>query len=245
MFDTQVPGVEKWGAAIARAIQANLDAPGQASAALHAPEMPLFLDDLTRFDGDFVAASRGAFDHAWLRVILQRNPGPELDRLTEAIETGQPLTVPMQQMLLRGVTETFTAAIDNTGPCTVGSTFGDVMRIGRGGIDLPGFGIASFGLATVSQPSWEGSPKTCRQRMIGGPRAPFLVQLGPRVRSWSALLWGASEDPQSPHFSDQSRLISAKRLRPNWFEPDELLSHIASCEILATRADHDRSLASP
>lgn len=235
LFDTRIPRTEKWGAVIGSVVRADMTNASSELNALHAPELPLLLDDLTRFDGNFAAASRGAFDYLYLRIMLQRHSKPELDALSAAINSDQPLTMPMKQMLVKAVVDTF-KAIRNDGPCSLGHPFGDIFRVGRGALDLPASGGAFYpDLESVSASLYGPRANTCRQFMVGGPRAPFVVHFGQQVRSWSAVLWGASEDPQSSHFSDQSRLISARRLRENWFEPDELSSHIVSTEILSAQ----------
>jgi acyl-homoserine lactone acylase PvdQ len=42
----------------------------------------------------------------------------------------------------------------------------------------------------------------------------MIVELGERVRSWSLLPFGNSENPESPHFADQAPLFSERRLKP-------------------------------
>lgn len=53
------------------------------------------------------------------------------------------------------------------------------------------------------------------------------------VRSWSATPFGESDDPSSPHFSDQAeKIFSAGKLKPTWFQPAELEGHIESTRVL-------------
>jgi acyl-homoserine lactone acylase PvdQ len=42
----------------------------------------------------------------------------------------------------------------------------------------------------------------------------MIVEFGERVRSWSLLPFGNSENPESPHFADQAPLFSERRLKP-------------------------------
>lgn len=52
----------------------------------------------------------------------------------------------------------------------------------------------------------------------GGTSFLMVVELGEKVRSWSLLPFGNSEDPQSPHFDDQAPLFSQMKLKPAYRE---------------------------
>ncbi len=54
-----------------------------------------------------------------------------------------------------------------------------------------------------------------------------VVEFGPRVRALAISPGGASGDPTSPHFADQSQLFAAGELRPVYFHADELAAHTA------------------
>ena len=55
------------------------------------------------------------------------------------------------------------------------------------------------------------------------------------VRSFSSLALGQSNDPQSPHYSDQARLMSERRLKPTYFNKEDLMKHVVSKKILKVR----------
>jgi len=62
-----------------------------------------------------------------------------------------------------------------------------------------------------------------------GQSCPTLVVLGTPIRSFSAVPYGQSEDPESPHFTDQGeRLFSRRRLKPTWTSKVELLQNLES-----------------
>ena len=57
------------------------------------------------------------------------------------------------------------------------------------------------------------------------------------VRSWSTTPFGESDDPSSPHYTDQAeKLFSRDQLKPTWFQPSELEGNIESTKIL--RREH-------
>ncbi|MBL8988134.1 MAG: penicillin acylase family protein, partial [Gemmatimonadetes bacterium] len=116
------------------------------------------------------------------------------------------------------------------------------FRIGRGGVSEParGFTLGSLpgNRATDLQSFWAANytaPDSAGLRWsLGGTRHAFLVQLGPTVRSVSLAMFGASDDPKSPHYSDQSRLVGQARLHSNFFEPAELADSVVTSRTMVT-----------
>jgi acyl-homoserine lactone acylase PvdQ len=239
-FDVQIPDAEKWGPAIAAALTATGDSPDAASD----PKRRRFLRELSQFDGKFAAKSAGVLFHYWLRSDLYREDAQTVDTLSDAVEAGRSLNEAQQRKLLQVVEYTYARLQSNPACDYFNKTFGDVHRIGRGEQDYPG-SAAVF--ETRKQPLQVGAspmvvsyfPKLsnpCQRRAFTGPRSAFTVTLGPQVHSFAVALWGASENPKSPHYNDQSRLASERRLRSNWFEPQELAAHITSSQLLSTRS---------
>ncbi len=53
------------------------------------------------------------------------------------------------------------------------------------------------------------------------------------VQSWSATPYGESDDPASPHYTDQAeKIFSRDQLKPTWFQPSDLEGHIESTKLL-------------
>ena len=61
-----------------------------------------------------------------------------------------------------------------------------------------------------------------------------LVQFKPGdVQSWSVTPYGQSDDPASPHFTDQAeKLFSPGKMKPTWFRKGELEGHVESSRVL-------------
>ena len=78
--------------------------------------------------------------------------------------------------------------------------------------------LASFGSA----------PKPGTRRWYGTSGNSFVavVEFGPRVRARAISAGGASGDPASPHFNDQSERYAAGALRDVYFYPDQLKGHV-------------------
>lgn len=67
-----------------------------------------------------------------------------------------------------------------------------------------------------------------------GQRSPVLTIFSDPIQSYASIPTGASNDPQSPHYSDQSQLVSEARLRPTFFNKEDLLKNIESVRELDT-----------
>src|SRR4029077_6480932 len=68
----------------------------------------------------------------------------------------------------------------------------------------------------------------------GWGHAMVVVEDNPKT-IWSLLPYGESENPASPHYSDQTKLHSQRQLKRFWFTPEEILAHTES-----TRGDRNR-----
>jgi acyl-homoserine-lactone acylase len=51
-----------------------------------------------------------------------------------------------------------------------------------------------------------------------------VYEFGPKIRSASALNYGESGDPKSPHYFDQARLLSERKLKPDLFEWSDVVA---------------------
>lgn len=73
-----------------------------------------------------------------------------------------------------------------------------------------------------------GGPK----RILRGSQSMRLVQFTSPIRSYTLYGFGQSDDPASRHFNDQARLFGERRMKPTYFERDELTAHIESTTTL-------------
>jgi acyl-homoserine lactone acylase PvdQ len=56
----------------------------------------------------------------------------------------------------------------------------------------------------------------------------LIVMEGEPKQIWSLLPYGQSEHPASPHYNDEAKLHSQRRVKRFWFAPDEILAHAES-----------------
>ncbi len=70
-------------------------------------------------------------------------------------------------------------------------------------------------------------PKLPFRRRYGVVGTSFMgiYEFGDRVEARTLLQFGVSGDPKSPHFFDQARLMSERRLKRAWFYEDDVAAH--------------------
>lgn len=203
-----------------------------------------FLAELQRFDGIFAAGSRGALYHVRVREALMTEWADSVDRISETIEAERPLDAADRAILKQAVMRAHARIVRENGRIDI--ALGDVLRLGRGPVDYPAGGIrlrAGFRrtlggvpLATAGEAGgdyaiastlrlWDYAPpgRDGRQHAVGGQRIPFIVSFTSPITSLAGLAWGLSDDPGSPHYADQAALLSARRLRPTYFDRDALV----------------------
>jgi acyl-homoserine-lactone acylase len=206
-MDETIPAARPWGAVIAAVAQDRPDL----LAALP-PDLSPYLEDLASFDGAFARESRGALDYYELRTVLRDRHADAAQALDEAIQAGGRLSAAQQELLFKGIAESKQIVVEKYG--RAGLAWGEVHRVGRGGVDLAVGGGVSMNDASLRAFQFRTDPATGKERLSGGQRVPFLVHFtaaGPQA--FMQALWGISDDPESIHFSDQARLSSDKILR--------------------------------
>ena len=103
-------------------------------------------------------------------------------------------------------------------------SLGEVFRVGRGSVSLP---LGGF-IGTMRAMAF-GPPDSHNQQWVqSGQRQPLVVAFTKPIQSFSSLNFGESNHAASPHFADQSRLMSEKRLKPTYFYESDLLNHVES-----------------
>lgn len=153
-----------------------------------------------------------------------------------AISEGKALTPEAQKQLLDLLAQTIAEMKTTYGKALV--PWGDIYVIGRGDIYYPADG-ADFG-ATVEGPNFTETLFDVRSEPLEGQPGKFVGNNGTMalilsfltkdgVESYTCTPWGVSADSKSDHYMDQGRdFYSPRKLKPMWFEKDELTPNIAS-----------------
>lgn len=108
--------------------------------------------------------------------------------------------------------------------------WGEIVRLKRGEKTWPVSG-GSFGNGVnVLRAAWGSlSEQTGITTINGGQSGCMLVVLKEPVQSFSILPWGESDDPDSPHFTDQAeKLFSKSQFKSTYFYKKELMENLES-----------------
>jgi acyl-homoserine-lactone acylase len=102
--------------------------------------------------------------------------------------------------------------------------WGEVFRLRRDGVDLPGNGGASaLGIFRVTDYDTAGGG---RFEATGGDSYVAVIEFGDPVRAAALVSYGNWSQPPSPHRSDQLPLYSRKELRPVWLTRADVEAHL-------------------
>ncbi len=213
LFDVVAPAALDMVPALIRAVESRPDRVGNAH-----PDFWLGIELLR--DWNYIAevnASGMTFYHFWwhfARAAANRH-FPNEAAFQEAIRANAPGA---QDIMLRAVEEAARKLRNEYGTLEV--PWGDVHRIRRGRKDEPLPGGQS------GEPVFIASDYNLdRGQMIAnyGYGFAMVTQFGERPESVSLLPFGASQNPDSPHFSDQLELMLERRFKRVRFDDDDIL----------------------
>ncbi|GIX07671.1 MAG: 7-beta-(4-carbaxybutanamido)cephalosporanic acid acylase [Candidatus Poribacteria bacterium] len=168
----------------------------------------------------------------WKRRLDERRDRIPYDR----IQSGEPLDAQAQEAMFQALRETVSYLLEKFG--TIEVPWAQVFRARRGEESWPLDGIAGqVGLVTLRAISAHDPDEQGIMWARGGQLCPTVVQLkAGDVRSWSAVPYGQSEDPNSPHYTDQGRrLYAQRRLKDTWFDRRRLEGHVESVRRIEAR----------
>ena len=222
--DTKVHGVEQWQAALTRAIGSS-------------DELPELVGEAGRlileWNGFVEPDSTGApLFRLWMRACREDDSGVPLRR----VASGEALGVTESEALLLALGRAATSLDRSHGRLDV--AWGDLHRVGRGDRSWPVGGCRDDGLGTLRSVRYGAPGDDGVAHANGGQICPTVVVLREQgVVSFSAPPYGQSNDPDSPHHTDQTeKLFSRGRLKPTWYDKAELLKHLRSERTLSLPA---------
>lgn len=210
------------------------------------PEFRQFLGRLISFDGFARAGSVDALNfYYWRDGLLEAVTKSGVDAAGMRKWTPSEMAAEAGTVLF----DKAQLAIDRMKK-ELGSTdvaMGKVFQIGReekfwplGGESINAPGLPSSGLADLSPfaertmrafasrpPDSEG-----RRLAVRGSQAMRLVQFTNPIQSFTLHPYGQNDDPTSPHYTDQAAMTSKQKMKPAYFNRDQLEGHIVSTKIL-------------
>ena len=99
-------------------------------------------------------------------------------------------------------------------------SWGDVHRLRLGEIDLPvSGGPGGLGCFRVL---WYTDDEDGKRRIRGGDGWQLAVEFSDPPKAYSILAYGQSNDPDSPHHTDQATLFAENKMKKVAFTPDEI-----------------------
>ena len=118
--------------------------------------------------------------------------------------------------------------------------WGQILRLRRGGLDLPLDGDVGFfgGTECLRSTGTQNEDGEGHFVFDGGQVIPTVVELTDPIQVWSIVPYGQSRRPESPHYSDQMHLYSESRMRPAWHGWAQLGDHVESKVVVEPRAPH-------
>jgi acyl-homoserine lactone acylase PvdQ len=241
-------GTEAWQAALDKALNQNNDYMKDAK-----PLFKRFVDNILHFDGHARADSVAALNYLyWRSALWGMSDLNEEDKeaLTDPRWEKAELTPAQGEILVKAVELAIKAMLEEHG--TIDLRYGDVHRIGRDGKSWP---LGGGGLMPENSVACAYHTKcifTLRAMTFGEPdehgyRYPWLgsrclrlVIFTEPLQSFTLHLFGQSGRKESPHYTDQARLASKRRLKPTYFHKEDLLKHVVSKKMLhVTEPEND------
>jgi acyl-homoserine lactone acylase PvdQ len=204
------------------------------------PEFRHFADRILHFDGFARKESIAALDYLYWRTAVADDPINSAP-LSQAIGNRKELAPAQQNALLAAIERAMKKLIAEHGSDEV--RLGEVYRIGRGGLSWPIGGVkfqaGGEEITTMRAMQADAADSHGLRWVVAGQRQPCLTIFSNPIQSFTSAPLGQSDHPQSPHYSDQARLASEHRLKPSYFNRDELMKHVESMKVLSVEAGQD------
>jgi len=235
-LDEKWVGTEAWQMALHKALTQSKDFLKRAS-----PLHRRFVDNILHFDGHVRADSVAALNYLYWRSTLWNMPDlreGDKDALVDPLWEKGELTPAQGAVLVKAAKMAVESMLKEHG--TIDIRYGDIHRIGRGGKSWPLGGGGLMPENTTACAYTKRCIFTLRAMTFGEPdehgyRYPWLgsrclrlVIFTDPIQSFTLHLFGQSGHPESPHFTDQARLASQRRLKPTYFYKEDLLKHAVS-----------------
>ena len=147
-----------------------------------------------------------------------------------ALEPPDPtlLTLPEKIYILSGLVKA--AELIHAAYGTIDVPWGDVHKIARGSrkFAVNGGSREAQSLRLVNIERMKHNVGYCES----GSAFIMIVELSEPVKAFSAVPYGQTDDPSSPHFDDLTELYCNDQLKPAWFTLEDVLANLESVTVL-------------
>jgi acyl-homoserine-lactone acylase len=188
-------------------------------------------DVLERWDRAADAESQGTVLFvAWVEELSRRSGG--FDQIFQGNwDQERPLDTPdgfaNPDIAVSALEAAAVAVQDRYGMLT--APFGDVYRIRRDDLDLPGNGFGDP--LGVFRAAWYEDGRFGLKDLSGGDSYVAAIEFSDPVRASAVIGYGNASQSGSPHRTDQLRLFAGKELRPVWLERSDVEAHTEEREV--------------
>ena len=177
---------------------------------------------LEGWDGNADVGSRGAVLFlAWAESFYGRVGGDPFVVPWDAEDPmGTPRGLVDPDLAVRVLDQASSTVLERYGALDV--PFGDVYRIRRDDLDLPGNGMS--GPVGVFRAAGYGPAENGKYQLGGGDTFVLAIEFSEPIRAMAVLGYGNASQAGSPHRTDQLALFSEKRMRPVLRTREEILA---------------------
>jgi acyl-homoserine-lactone acylase len=226
-LDEKWVGWEQWTGALHHAISMNPSAIRSQS-----PQEASFTQRIEEFDGFAHKESASGLDYLYWRAAV--GDRTDADAIAHAVEHQETLSPEQEGGLIAALSSAYAKLVEiHKNP---EATLGDEYEIGRGGQAWPIGGVKFHAgneeITTIR--AMEAGPLDAEGHrwVFAGQRQPNLTIFSNPIESLSSAPWGQSDQAGSPHYNDQSRLVSEPQFKSTYFNRADLIQHIESVLVL-------------
>jgi acyl-homoserine-lactone acylase len=213
-LDTYVVDSDKWQSSLREAFDEH------GTAFIHLQEA---VDLITHWNGRMDPDASGAsLFRFWMRACLDKNASVPIAHIKE----GQPLGGGAHRNLLKALGTAVEDLKKRTG--AIDTPWGQLHRGVRGDQSWAVGGLSADGITTLRAINSFDPDEKGVSYAKGGQFCTTVILLKPSgIVSYSATPFGQNNQPTSPHYTDQGKLLYSKgRLKPTWYGSIDKLTRI-------------------
>lgn len=176
---------------------------------------------IDNWDNLVAAKSRGGvLFQAWFETYSKLMGNKDLYEIPWSFEKPMetPFGIANKEIAVKAFSEAVASVKDQFGAWDL--AWGDVHRLRLGDLDLPvGGGPGGLGTFRVL---WFEDDEDGKRKIRGGDGWQLAVEFSDPPRAYSILAYGQSNDPNSPHHTDQAKMFANNQMKKVAFSEEEI-----------------------